>query len=295
MACVLGIGIATLDVINEVDGYPAEDAEVRALDQHLVPGGNATNTLTVLALLGHQCRLGASLADDPEGQRVRRELAGRGIDTAGCTVHPRGKTPTSYICLNRRNGSRTIVHYRDLPELGYDDFRRLDLDGVRWLHFEGRNVAQTRRMITRARTLRPRVRISVEIEKPHEGIESLFAGASVLLFSRPFARERGFQEAGALLAWARGRAPTTDLICAWGEAGAFALDSEGVLHHRPAVPPAALVDTRGAGDAFNAAAIDALLRGQGLLAALEHANRLAGAKCGMRGFDGLSEFRAMLP
>ena len=28
MAHILGIGIATLDIINTVDGYPPEDAEI---------------------------------------------------------------------------------------------------------------------------------------------------------------------------------------------------------------------------------------------------------------------------
>jgi len=30
MATILGIGIATLDIINEVNQYPAEDSEQRA-------------------------------------------------------------------------------------------------------------------------------------------------------------------------------------------------------------------------------------------------------------------------
>ena len=48
MAQILGIGIATLDIINEVDGYPVEDSEQRALAQRQRTGGNVTNTLTVL-------------------------------------------------------------------------------------------------------------------------------------------------------------------------------------------------------------------------------------------------------
>jgi hypothetical protein len=30
MAHILAIGIATLDIVNTLDGYPAEDSEVRA-------------------------------------------------------------------------------------------------------------------------------------------------------------------------------------------------------------------------------------------------------------------------
>src|SRR5690606_2634666 len=43
MGHVLAIGIATLDIVNTVDGYPAEDAEVRASAQRVSRGGNATN------------------------------------------------------------------------------------------------------------------------------------------------------------------------------------------------------------------------------------------------------------
>ena len=34
MATILAIGIATLDIINSVDGYPREDQEVRASERH---------------------------------------------------------------------------------------------------------------------------------------------------------------------------------------------------------------------------------------------------------------------
>ena len=74
MARILSIGIATLDIINEVDGYPSEDTEVRALSQRIACGGNAANTLTVLSLLGHRCAFGGVLAAEPNGVRVRQAL-----------------------------------------------------------------------------------------------------------------------------------------------------------------------------------------------------------------------------
>ena len=61
---VLGVGIATLDLVNEVDRYPAEDAEIRARAQRVGRGGNCTNTLAVLAQLGHACSWAGTLGDD---------------------------------------------------------------------------------------------------------------------------------------------------------------------------------------------------------------------------------------
>lgn len=295
MARILGVGIATLDVINEVDGYPPEDAEVRALGQRLALGGNAANTLTVLSLLGHDCTLAAALAAEPDGERIRIELERYRIGTASCRFHAGAKAPTSYVCLNTRNGSRTIVHYRDLPEYGYDDFRRVELDGFRWVHFEGRNVEETRRMLARARAVRPRAALSVEIEKPREGIEMLFDGAGVLLFSRVFAQARGLDEPQAFLRAMAALAPETDLVCAWGEAGGFALGKDGTPHHSPAAAPERIVDTLGAGDAFNAGIVDALVRGLDLPTALARATELAGAKCAMAGFDGLAQLGVPTP
>ena len=125
---LLGIGVATLDIINELEAYPPEDAEVRALSQRIACGGNVANTLKVLSILGHRGSFGGVFSADPDGERVRNDLQSWGINLVHCRVESDGRTPTSYVCLNRRNGSRTIVHYRDLPEYRCADFEGIDLE-----------------------------------------------------------------------------------------------------------------------------------------------------------------------
>ncbi|MEJ2644139.1 MAG: PfkB family carbohydrate kinase [Gammaproteobacteria bacterium] len=289
MARILGIGIATLDIINTVDGYPPEDGEVRALAQRVCRGGNATNTLVVLAQLGHRCSWGGVLVEGPDGRRIVDDLSAHDVDTGFCRRLPSGAMPTSYVTLNRRNGSRTIVHYRDLPEFGFDDYRAIDLVGVDWLHCEGRNVEDTCRMLADAAVRHPDLRRSVEVEKPRPGVEALFGHAELLLFSRSYARASGYASAEALLRWARGRAPSADLVCSWGEAGAWALDRSDRLLHSPAFAPPRVIDTLGAGDTFNAGLIAGCLRGWSLERALQGACRLAGRKCGQAGLSGLDE------
>jgi len=285
MPHILGIGIATLDVINSVDGYPAEDNEVRAQNQELRRGGNCTNTLVVLSQLGHRCAWGGVLAAEPDSSHIRADLERHDIDLAAVRTLDHGKVPTSYITLNRRNGSRTIVHYRDLPEFGYEDFAAIDLRGYDWLHFEGRNVAATRCMLEKARELAPAVPRSVEIEKPRADIEQLFPHADVLLFSRHFATSRAYDDPQRFLGDIAGQTPGVIRTLTWGEAGAYALDRDGRLFHSPAYPPPQLVDTLGAGDTFNAGIIDALLRDMTVAEALQRAGQLAGRKCGQPGLD----------
>ena len=209
MATIVAVGIATLDIINTVDDYPAEDAEVRATAQRRCRGGNATNTLVVLSQLGHHCRWAGVLAREPDAATVLADLDAHGVASSDCLWQDTGKIPTSYIVHNRRNGSRTIVHYRDLNEYPARAFAELDLSAVDWLHFEGRNVADTVQMLQSARARQPGLPISVEIEKPREGIETLLPLADVILFSRQYALQRGFDTAATFLPSMRAQASAT--------------------------------------------------------------------------------------
>lgn len=288
MARVLGIGIATLDIVNLVDRYPAEDEEVRAYGQQIRRGGNVANSLVVLSQLGHQCTWGGVLAADSNSAAVVQDLNAYGVDLSGCRRVSDGVTPVSHIALSRETGSRTIVHYRDLPEFGYDDFLTIDNRGFDWIHFEGRNVADTERMLMVVRDQgRAAQRVSVELEKPRPGIEALMAHADVVMLSRAFARAHGFDRAEVVLDWARTHAPHGALVCTWGEQGAWYRVGEQA-GHVPAVALERVVDSIGAGDTFNAGLIDARLRRLPWPEALAHANALAARKCARHGFTGLA-------
>lgn len=287
MARILAVGIATLDIVNVVPSYPAEDSEVRALAQRIARGGNAANTLVVLSQLGHRCSWAGVLAEDDDLPRILADLAAYAIDVRHCRREPHGKNPTSYILLSQANGSRSIVHYRDLREFGLADLEGVDLAGFDWVHFEGRAVEETARMLTHVRRLRPDMPVSLEVEKQRAQIERLFAYPDVLFFSRDFAAGRGFADPRGFLNANRQLAPQAHLVCAWGSEGAVALANTGAWFSSPAFPPQTAVDTLGAGDTFNAAVIDALVRGRTLRQAVTAGCRLAGRKCGRVGFSGL--------
>jgi ketohexokinase len=286
---ILGIGNATLDIVMTVEGYPRENDEIRCRGRSLRRGGNAANTLVVLSQLGHRCCWAGTMADTAEGRFIRDDLEAHGVDTAACRLAGSGgSVPVSCILLSAGTGSRTIVHYRDLPEYSFDDFRSLELESFDWLHFEGRNMQSVSSMLAWARNRCPSIPRSLEVEKPRPGIESLFGLAQVLLFSQGYALDRGHTTPEDLLRSVHIEYPDADLFCTWGAEGAVGLDRAGQLTRQAAHVPGRVIDTLGAGDTFNAAVIDGYLAGRDVSTILCEACRLAGEKCARIGFDGLT-------
>jgi len=281
---LLIVGNAVLDVLLEVGHYPREDEEMRALSRREDLGGNAANTARALAALGHETSLLATLAPDGDGVTLRRLLAEAGVDTRHLVTAPAGRTPVSTILLH--GASRTIVHHRDLAELSAANFTALPLERYAWVHFEGRNVAGVAAMLDHLAARGFTGRISLEIEKDRPGLVALAARADLVLSCRAYATAKGHGEAPSLLAALGRHADRALVTCTWGEAGAWAREADGRLHHCPAFRPERVVDTVGAGDVFNAGLIHALLAGLTPANALKEAVELAGRKVGARGYKG---------
>lgn len=287
MKRVLVVGIATLDIVNRVARYPAEDEEVRAVAQAVRRGGNGANTAVVLAQQGVSCEFLGMLARDAGAEQVLADLAAHGVDAQHC---PRvdATTPTSYISLSAQTGSRTIVHYRDLPEMAAEAMEVVDLEDVDWVHFEGRNVEQVGRMMSEVYSAgKP---CSLEVEKPREGLWELLPLASVLMFSRPFFQTElacdTLEQARDRLRELSLKYPGKRLSLTWGADGAMgAEDGDLTQHAEPAL--AQVVDSIGAGDSFNAAIIASAVHGLAWPECVKRAVQLASRKCAQAGFSKL--------
>jgi len=286
MPSILLTGTCTLDIINSVSSYPAEDSEVRALAQCLRTGGNASNSALVLQQLGFQASLLANRADDENAHYIFSQLEARHIDTSLCPVQTNSSTPTSYITVSQSTGSRSIVHYRNLDELESRYFLGLDLSAFDWLHFEARHCLQLLPMLQYAKSVNKPV--SLELEKPRDSIDLVMPFADLLFISKPFAKSRGFSNAEDCLQHFSQRYADKLITCTWGAQGAWAYTGNEIIH-QPAQAIKSPLETLGAGDTFNAAFIAAQLRQLSVKDALQHACQLAEYKCQQTGFDNLPE------
>ncbi|KAM9800579.1 ketohexokinase isoform 2-T2 [Syngnathus typhle] len=294
---ILCVGLVCLDIISVVDTFPQEDSDSRCVSQRWQRGGNASNSCTVLSLLGSPCAFMGSLCAGPVASFIVDDFSRRGIDSSQVAWQQTGQTPSACCVVCPSSGSRTVLladtNIRDVTS---GDFSRLDLTTFKWIHWEGRNAEQQLKMMAAvvrhnaALPRRLRIAVSVEIEKPREELYQLFPHADVVFVSKDVARHLGFTTPQSALQGLRGRLRAgAVLICAWAEKGADAVDADGTLLHSDAFPPKRVLDTLGAGDTFNAAVIHKLANGCSLQDALTFGCRVAGAKCGFHGYDAIAD------
>ncbi|XP_059094891.1 ketohexokinase-like [Tigriopus californicus] len=290
---ILCVGLVCLDVVHVVKSYPVEDSDQRSVDQYASRGGNASNSATVLAILGQNSEYFGTLAQDSfELQAIEQDFRDKGIAYSNCIRIPNCICPNSAIIVNQENASRTIIHTNlNLPELTLSDFQTLNLKEYSWIHFEGRNLINVKEMIRYTKIHFPGLTVSVEVEKIGRNYEEFVPLADVVLMSKDIAKANGASRKEDVAAVFRGRLGVgAKLICAWGELGGMALDADGSISDCPAFPPPeGVIDTIGAGDTFNGAMIASLNLGKSLDKALITACKVAGAKVGVRGFQGLQE------
>ncbi len=277
---ILLIGNCVVDQVWELEYFPDQNEEMRAIAKNRGLGGNACNTAQILAQLENDVEIVSSLAQDSTSDWLLQQLSGQGITTSLCIQKPGYSSAESSIWINSQNGSRTIVHHRDLPELSIAELLKIPLQQYQWIHFEGRNIETLVDYLNRVE--KPVCPVSLEIEKDRKGLELLLPFvdtvivSSAYLNSRQITADQCFED----LSYYNNK---LNIVCTLGSDGLIAIDQNGKLITLAAEKVDQVVDTIGAGDCFIAGLINHLNRQNDFESALIAASQLAAQKIQFRG------------
>jgi sugar/nucleoside kinase (ribokinase family) len=275
-------------VMSALSGQPEPGQEVYAGGLVLAAGGGAYITAAYLAALGRDVGLAAVLPAEPFAGAIAAELAEAGLDLGACDYAPPGLDPQITVALVA-GGDRAFVTRRSGVAVPAGLAAALDSGAWDHLHIgELATLAEVPDLVARARAAGASVSVDCAWDADILGradLPALLAGVDVFLPNRA--------EAEAL---AR-HAPLADhaalVVVKDGAAGAVAHGQTRV--HRPA-RPVAVVDTVGAGDAFNAGFLDRWLDGAALDVCLDAGAQTAAVALarhgGARGLGRLARHRA---
>jgi sulfofructose kinase len=110
MTAVMVVGVAVVDFIFTVDGFPSSADKYRAEDAHVVGGGCAANAAVAIARLGGRASLAARIGDDLIGDLIFSGLDAEHIETDLIHRAPGARSSFSSVYVDRK-GQRQIVNF----------------------------------------------------------------------------------------------------------------------------------------------------------------------------------------
>ena len=260
---VVGVGAACVDFLARVARFPRPNEKLRTEGPlETQGGGNCGNALCAAARLGSVApRIVAKVGADAAGSVIRVGLENEGVDTS-CLCAGGPCSPSSYIMVDREEGTRTIIHTPGeemrTEELGLSRA----LEGAALVYSDGRQPEVALALVKGARERG--VPVLVEAERLRPGLDELLALADCVVCSQEFpCAWTGHLALGDALVELVGRLPHCERVFATaGSHGSVMLELQ-----------------RGAGGAAAAAAGDAGLERplEGVLEELRDAARSAKA------------------
>ncbi len=277
---VVGLGENSLDRLNRILAWPAAGQKQEILESTVCPGGQVASAMLGCARLGLRSAYLGAVGADAAADCVLVPLREAGIDLSGVQRISGAATRQAQILIRDGDGERSVLAQTD-PGLrvALDRLDRRSVEKARLLLVDTSDLEASLWAAGVARDAG--IPVVLDADRPVDGIEKLLGRVDFPVVSESFTR-----------AWADGDSPAAGLekLTHWG--GRLAVVTCGADGARAAFGPhrihapavsREIRDTTGAGDAFHAGLIWAILKGYGAREALDAANAVASFSCAALG------------
>jgi len=270
----LGLGIAPVDILYQVDKFPIPGAKIDAVSLTIQGGGPIPTAMATLGKLGMKTGLIAAAGKDLFGDFVIKELKRFHVDTS-YILRKDSSTAVAAGWFEKRSGRRTIIldlKIRVKPE----ELILEKLPVCRAVHLDGRDLAACMKLARWAK--KKGVTVVFDIGARRNDVSPIFPLVDHLVcaeeFALPFTGARNAKRAVEKLSILC----TRTIIVTSGSKGAVGYSpSDGWVRQKAF--RIQTIDTTGAGDVYHGAYIYGMLSGWRLDKRMNFAAAAAALKC----------------
>ncbi len=270
---ISGVGPALVDRICRIDRYPERGGQAIVRESIKQAGGAAANTIYGLASFGEKCSFYTTLGEDADADFFVSSLEKTGVRVTWRVTHPETGRVDIYVdgegertFFVHPNAAGNVENLESLIDCYSGRLFYLDPFPARNSFDEHVKIASKSRKAGSFNVLNPGYPYS---SAGFERLSNLLRFIDIVIMSRPEFEMLGV-DPEKILKFVR------ILVVTEGEKGSRAY-VEGRVYHVPAfrVDKVNVVDTTGAGDAFAAGFLKAMLEGYGVESCLKAGNFVA--------------------
>ena len=268
------LGLATVDLVYEVERLPRENEKGVARRQEILCGGPAANAAITCAFLGAPVKFAGVIGRHALTSVIREEFARLGVALHDLSPEANEAPSISSIFVNPRTGSRTIVSghatRQQVPACAFD---RAVLEGAGLLMVDGHQMACA--IAAAAEAKKKGIPAVLDGGSWKQGTEELLAQTEVAICAEAF-RPPGTEALGHVIDYLLARGVRHAAVTRGADSILWASGSE---RGEVAVPSTNANDTLGAGDIFHGAFCRRMLAGAAFVDALAFAASVASYSC----------------
>lgn len=281
---IVGLGLATIDVMTLVPHLPRHDEVFQARRILLEGGGPVATALVTAARLGATTAYLGPIAPTTWGALTRAGLEAQGVDTSHAPDRARGEQPAAVILVDEPTGQRSILYERgEMEGLAPEEVPAGLVTSARALHLDGVHLDAACHAAGIARQAGVVVSFDGGAGIEWAGAPRLLPLVDLMVVARRFAEQHTSLadplQAGPALLKAYG---PRQVVITDGVRGSWCWSSEKGAAATPVHQPAfrvSVVDTTGAGDVYHGAHLYAYLQGWPVRRCLAFAAATAAIKC----------------
>ncbi len=255
---IVGLGEVVVDFVMEIPHFPKPDEKIDALSENYFSGGVTANFLVAVARLGISCGFIGAVGDDSYGDFLIDDFKSENVDTSMIVKKKGQKTPINFIIVAL--GEKIIIQspHMQTTKIEISDlsgFIENSIENSKTLHTTMIHPKVTNHAINIAKKCDVKVSIDLESQIAQRGWiylkETLFK-ADILIPNKEGAKSitnSSTPEKAAKILIKKG---IPIVIITLGSKGAL-ITTEKFQKEIPTYNVNKIVDTTGAGDAFNGA------------------------------------------